>query len=70
MPEADLVGVGPDVVHVQSGEREEASVGAVEFLDGVGQFQVVFFLEACIEVGLEDGLLGLVPQVLDKACIV
>ena len=70
MSEANFVGMGPDVVHVQTGERKEASVGAVEFLDGVCQFQVVFFLKACIEIGLEDWLLGLVPQVLDKSCVI
>ena len=70
MPEANLVWVGPDVFQVQAGKREEASVGAVEFFELCIHVQVVLFLEPGIEIGLEDGLLGLVSQILDEPCVV
>lgn len=70
MAETDPVGVLPDMVQVQAVQREEASVGAVEFLNPVGQFQVVFFLETRVEVGFENGLLGRNAESLDQACVV
>lgn len=66
----DLVGVFPDVVEVQPFEREESAVGAVEILDLVCKFQIVFFLIAGVEVGLENRLFRVDAQCLDKACVV
>ena len=44
VPKADLVRVDPDVRKVQTVQREEASVSAVEFLQLVVHFEVVLFL--------------------------
>ncbi len=67
---ANGVGVFPDMVQVQACEREESPVGAVKVFNLVFQFQVFFFLEPRIDVGLEDGLLGVDAQCLDQTCIV
>ena len=66
----DCVRVLPDMVEVQALEREKASVGAVELLEGFVHFQVILFLEPGVEVCLEYGALGLVAERLDKACVV
>lgn len=70
MAEVDSVGVFPDVVQIQALEREETSVGAVEILDLVGEFQVVLLLEARIEERLEDGFFRVDAERLDKARVV
>jgi len=67
---ANGVRVFPDVVEVQAGKREESTVCAIEILDFVCQFQVVFFLVAGIEVGLENRMLRVDAKRLDKACVV
>ena len=67
---ADLVRVNPDIREVKPVEREETSVGAVEFLQLVVHFEVVLFLIAGVKVCLENGCLRLVAKGLDKACIV
>lgn len=65
MPNADFVRVDPDVREVQTVKREEASVRAVEFLQLVIQFDVVFFLVAGIKVGLENRCFRFVAECLD-----
>ena len=60
----------PNVRKVQSVEREETSVCAVEFFQLVIQFKVVFFLVARVKVSLENRSLWLVAESLDKPCIV
>ena len=67
---ADLVGVNPDIREVKPVEREETSVGAVEFLQLVVHFEVVLFLIAGVKVCLENGCLRLVAKGLDKASVV
>lgn len=70
MAVANGVRVFPDVVKVQAAKREESAVGAVEVLDFIFEFQVVFFLVSGIDIGFKDGLLGVDAQRLDKACVV
>ena len=70
VPKADLVRMHPDVRKVQSVEREETSVCAVEFLQLVVHFEVVLFLVTRVKVCLENRSLRLVAQCLDKACVV
>ena len=60
----------PDVVQVQARKREEATVRAVEIFKLVGEFQVIFFLEAGVDERLENGTLGLDAERLDEACVV
>ncbi len=67
---ANLVRMLPDVVQVQTLETEEASVSAVEFVQLVLLFQGVLFGEAAVDVGLENGTLGLDSQRLDETCVV
>ena len=67
---ANGVRVFPDVVQVQTRQREESAVCAVEVLDFVFEFQVLFFLEPRVNIGLEDRLLRVDAERLDKACIV
>ena len=70
MPKADLVRVDPDVRKVQTVQREEASVSAVEFLQLVVHFEVVLFLVAGVKVCLENRGLGLVAECLDEPCVI
>lgn len=70
MAVANGVRVFPDVVEVQAAKREETAVGAVEILDFVSQFQVVFFLVARVKVGFENRALRVDAERLDKACVV
>lgn len=70
MAVANGVRVFPDVVKVQAAKREESTVSAVEVLDFIFEFQVVFFLVSGIDIGFKDGLLGVDTQRLDKACVV
>ena len=70
VPKADLVRVDPDVRKVQTVQREEASVSAVEFLQLVVHFEVVLFLVAGVKVCLENRGLGLVAECLDETCVV
>lgn len=62
--------VFPDMVQVQAAEREESAVRAVEVVDLVGEFQVVFLLEAGVDVGLENRALGGDAEGLDETRIV
>lgn len=60
----------PDVVEVQAREREESSVCAVEIANLAFQFQVLFFLESRIDVGLENGFLGVDAECLNQARVI
>ena len=70
MAVANGVRVFPDVVKIQSRQREESAVCAIEILDFVCQFQVVFFLVAGVEVGFENRTFRVDAERLDKACVV
>ena len=70
MPKANLVRVNPNVREVQTVEREEASVRAVELFQLVVKLDIFFFLIAGVEVGLENRSLGLVAERLDETCVV
>ena len=70
MTETNLVRVLPDVVEVQSLEREEPAVRAVEILDFIREFQVVLFLIAGIEIRFENRPLGIDAERLDEARVV
>lgn len=60
----------PNFRHGETSQREETASHAVEFFNFLAQFLVLFFLEAGIEVCLENRFLGIVPQCLDKARVV
>ena len=70
MPETDPVRVDPDIGEVQPVQREETSVGAVEFLQLIVHFEVVLFLVAGVKVSLENRAARLVAESLDEACVV
>ena len=68
--EADGMRMFPDMVEVQARKGKEASVGAVEFLDLVGQFQIVLFLKSGVDVGFENRTLRFDAERLDEARVV
>lgn len=70
MPKADFVRVDPYIRKIEPAEREEASVGAVEHLQLVFHFEVVFFLVAGVKVSLENWGFRFVAESLDETCVI
>ena len=70
MSKADFVRVNPYIRKVEPVEREEASVGAVELLQLVFHFEIVFFLVARVKVCLENRGFRFVAERLDEPCVI